>query len=142
MKPFALALLALACGAGGGIGGFAAMSAMVPVQPATPRPSSQQVFVPLGPMVVPVTDARGVFAGYVSVEVSLGVVDLTEAEVVGQRARVLDFVNRTVWKTPLGLDSRQRSIDTTRLRAVLRAAGQDVFGTAVRDVAITKIMPG
>lgn len=128
----------------GGAGGAAAYvgANYFSKKPVEAPAAVEMSYVPLGPLVLPVTDQAGAFLGYRRFELALGV-NAGDEEVVGTRVpEVIDRLNREVWRVPLALDASKATLDLDRLkRIVLAAARAQPETSSVRVVLVTAVSP-
>lgn len=148
MKPIVIILLSAIVGAAGGGGAHLALARLAPPAATDAKPHAAEEhegpwhFMSLGPLLLPVTDMTGQFAGYATIEIAIEVP--AEQEEAGKERipLVVDAINRQVWRTPIGINAARRTLDLDALRRLALASARTTFGEdMVRSVAVTKVEP-
>lgn len=144
-----LILLSGIVGAAAGGGAHMALARLGPEAVGEARPQASEAvpegswrFMPLGALLLPVTDVTGQFAGYATIEIAVELPADQEEAAKERIPIVIDAINRQVWRTPIGINAARRTLDLDALRRLALSSARATFGAdAVRGVAITKVEP-
>lgn len=142
MKRAVLLPVMLLAGLGVGGGAAFAIGQIAPDPEGSAEMSSETVFVPTGPVLVPLVFADGRLASYVSIETQLEVPASEAERVTGRMPLLLHAINLRTFRTPLasGPDGQLTNLAGYR-RIVLEAAPRAFGGGVVRRAAIVQARP-